>query len=230
MGSALRLARGLAGSCAHRLRRLPCRPPGDAGADGCTPSPPMPSRKPSTTSPRSTRTSCASPARSRSRRCRPDRAGARRSRTRQRGRCQPSPARARSRASTMARRTAEDRHPRQGRRRCLRVRRTGDAAGRSQSPCQRHLATAASGWWSASAPSTRRWSSARWQLALTEAEKLRPAPKFIVFCAFTFDPEAAKDIDETQWPGVTAAQGPDEHRPADRGPEEGRAPATRASG
>jgi adenine-specific DNA-methyltransferase len=40
-------------------------------------------------------------------------------------------------------------------------------------------------------------------LALSEAEKLRPAPKLIVFCAFTFDPEAAKDIDETQWPGVT---------------------------
>lgn len=40
-------------------------------------------------------------------------------------------------------------------------------------------------------------------LALNEAEKLRPTPKFIVFCAFTFDPEAAKDIDETRWPGVT---------------------------
>ena len=40
-------------------------------------------------------------------------------------------------------------------------------------------------------------------LALSEAEKLRPAPKFIVFCAFTFDPEAAKDIDEVRWPGVT---------------------------
>jgi len=41
------------------------------------------------------------------------------------------------------------------------------------------------------------------ELALTEAEKLRPAPKFVVFCAFTFDPEAAKDIDEVNWPGVT---------------------------
>ncbi|MEQ1718159.1 MAG: site-specific DNA-methyltransferase [Hyphomicrobium sp.] len=41
------------------------------------------------------------------------------------------------------------------------------------------------------------------EMALSEAEKLRPAPKFIVFCAFTFDPEAAKDIDETNWPGVT---------------------------
>ena len=25
----------------------------------------------------------------------------------------------------------------------------------------------------------------------------------VVFCAFTFDPEAAKDIDEVDWPGVT---------------------------
>jgi adenine-specific DNA-methyltransferase len=41
------------------------------------------------------------------------------------------------------------------------------------------------------------------EMALSEAEKLRPAPKFIVFCAFTFDPEAAKDIDEINWPGVT---------------------------
>ncbi len=40
-------------------------------------------------------------------------------------------------------------------------------------------------------------------LALTEAEKLRPAPRFIIFCAFTFDPEVAKDIDEINWPGVT---------------------------
>lgn len=41
------------------------------------------------------------------------------------------------------------------------------------------------------------------ELALTEAESLRPAPKFVLFCAFTFDPEAAKDIDEVNWPGVT---------------------------
>jgi adenine-specific DNA-methyltransferase len=41
------------------------------------------------------------------------------------------------------------------------------------------------------------------ELALTEAETLRPSPKFILFCAFTFDPEAAKDIDEVNWPDVT---------------------------
>ena len=39
--------------------------------------------------------------------------------------------------------------------------------------------------------------------ALDEAESLRPSPKFIIFCAFTFDPEAAKDIDEVKWAGVT---------------------------
>jgi adenine-specific DNA-methyltransferase len=40
-------------------------------------------------------------------------------------------------------------------------------------------------------------------LAIEEAEKLVPKPKVIVFAAFQFDPEAAKDIDETKWPGVT---------------------------
>lgn len=40
-------------------------------------------------------------------------------------------------------------------------------------------------------------------MALNEAEKLRPSPKYVIFCAFDFDPEAAKDIDETNWPGVT---------------------------
>ena len=39
--------------------------------------------------------------------------------------------------------------------------------------------------------------------ALNEAESLRPSAKFVVFCAFAFDPEAAKDIDETKWAGVT---------------------------
>ena len=38
--------------------------------------------------------------------------------------------------------------------------------------------------------------------ALQEAETLRPQPKVIVFAAFQFDPEAAKDIDETNWPGI----------------------------
>lgn len=40
-------------------------------------------------------------------------------------------------------------------------------------------------------------------MALDEAETLRPAPKLIIFVAFQFDPEAAKDIDEMNWPGVT---------------------------
>jgi adenine-specific DNA-methyltransferase len=40
-------------------------------------------------------------------------------------------------------------------------------------------------------------------LAIEEAQKLVPKPKIIVFASFEFDPEAAKDIDETDWPGVT---------------------------
>ncbi|HMG76984.1 MAG TPA: site-specific DNA-methyltransferase [Pyrinomonadaceae bacterium] len=40
-------------------------------------------------------------------------------------------------------------------------------------------------------------------LALEEAQQLIPKPKIVVFAAFEFDPEAAKDIDETDWPGVT---------------------------
>lgn len=39
--------------------------------------------------------------------------------------------------------------------------------------------------------------------AIEEAQTLVPKPKLIVFAAFQFDPEAARDIDETQWPGVT---------------------------
>jgi len=40
-------------------------------------------------------------------------------------------------------------------------------------------------------------------LAIEEAQKLVPKPTIIVFAAFQFDPEASKDIDETNWPGVT---------------------------
>jgi adenine-specific DNA-methyltransferase len=39
--------------------------------------------------------------------------------------------------------------------------------------------------------------------AIDEAQTLVPRPKLVVFAAFQFDPEAAKDIDETNWPGVT---------------------------
>lgn len=39
--------------------------------------------------------------------------------------------------------------------------------------------------------------------AIEEAQTLVPKPKLIVFAAFQFDSEAAKDIDETKWPGVT---------------------------
>ena len=40
------------------------------------------------------------------------------------------------------------------------------------------------------------------ELAMREAGDLFPRPKMIVFCAFTFDPEAAKDIDATK--GIVA--------------------------
>ncbi|MGI9250411.1 MAG: site-specific DNA-methyltransferase [Pseudohongiellaceae bacterium] len=42
--------------------------------------------------------------------------------------------------------------------------------------------------------------------AIQEAEKHRPKPEIIIFVAFQFDPEAAKDIEETDWPGVTLLQ------------------------
>lgn len=40
-------------------------------------------------------------------------------------------------------------------------------------------------------------------MAMDEVERLRPAPKLVIFAAFQFDPEAAKDIDEFIYPGVT---------------------------
>ena len=40
-------------------------------------------------------------------------------------------------------------------------------------------------------------------LAIDEAASLVPRVRLLVFAAFRFDPEAAKDIDETRWPGVT---------------------------
>jgi adenine-specific DNA-methyltransferase len=41
------------------------------------------------------------------------------------------------------------------------------------------------------------------ELALEEASHLFPKPKIVVFAAFQFDPEASKDIDEANFPGVT---------------------------
>jgi len=38
--------------------------------------------------------------------------------------------------------------------------------------------------------------------AIDEAGHLKPNPKIVIFAAFQFDPEAAKDIDETDWQGV----------------------------
>lgn len=44
------------------------------------------------------------------------------------------------------------------------------------------------------------------ELALEEAGTLRPKPQIVLFCAFHFDPEAKKDIEETNWPGITLLQ------------------------
>jgi adenine-specific DNA-methyltransferase len=41
------------------------------------------------------------------------------------------------------------------------------------------------------------------ELAMDEARTLKPKPDIILFCAFHFDPEARKDIEETNWPGMT---------------------------
>jgi len=41
------------------------------------------------------------------------------------------------------------------------------------------------------------------EAAIEEAHKLVPKPALVIFAALQFDPEAAKDIDETNWPGVT---------------------------
>lgn len=40
------------------------------------------------------------------------------------------------------------------------------------------------------------------ELAIEEAQHIKPTPELLLFAAFQFDPEAAKDIDETNWAGV----------------------------
>jgi adenine-specific DNA-methyltransferase len=40
------------------------------------------------------------------------------------------------------------------------------------------------------------------ELAIEEAESIRPSASILLFCAFAFEEEAAKDIDEANWPGV----------------------------
>jgi len=41
------------------------------------------------------------------------------------------------------------------------------------------------------------------ELAIEEAQTLVPKPQIVIYASFQFDPEAAKDIDELNWPGVT---------------------------
>jgi adenine-specific DNA-methyltransferase len=40
------------------------------------------------------------------------------------------------------------------------------------------------------------------ELAIEEAQTIVPRPTILIFAAFQFDPEAAKDIDQINWPGV----------------------------
>lgn len=40
------------------------------------------------------------------------------------------------------------------------------------------------------------------ELAINEARSLKSKPDFVIFAAFHFDPEAAKDIDQINWQGV----------------------------
>jgi len=40
-------------------------------------------------------------------------------------------------------------------------------------------------------------------MAIEDAISIVPKPSIIIFAAFQFDPEASKDIDETNWPGMT---------------------------
>lgn len=41
------------------------------------------------------------------------------------------------------------------------------------------------------------------EMAINEARSLKEKPDFVIFAAFHFDPEAAKDIDQMEWKGVT---------------------------
>lgn len=41
------------------------------------------------------------------------------------------------------------------------------------------------------------------EMALNEAEELRPKPNYIIFAAFQFGPEASHILDDTKWAGVT---------------------------
>jgi adenine-specific DNA-methyltransferase len=51
------------------------------------------------------------------------------------------------------------------------------------------------------------------ELALEEARTLKPKPEIILFCAFHFDSEARKDIEETNWPGITLLEAQMNARP-----------------
>ena len=78
-----------------------------------------------------------------------------------------------------------------------------DASGRRWLSRVQARPIARNGSWRHSVPMMRRWSSGRWHSPSKRRRALSPSRKIIVFAAFQFDPEASKDIDETNWPGVT---------------------------
>ena len=53
------------------------------------------------------------------------------------------------------------------------------------------------------APEHEPMPPAQVELALLEANKLFPKPKFVIFAAFQFDPIAVNNIEQTNWQGVT---------------------------
>jgi adenine-specific DNA-methyltransferase len=63
--------------------------------------------------------------------------------------------------------------------------------------------TTRNGWWFVLALNMLHLEQRTVELALEEARTLKPKPEIILFCAFHFDSEARKDIEETNWPGIT---------------------------
>ncbi|MGH9945004.1 MAG: site-specific DNA-methyltransferase, partial [Pyrinomonadaceae bacterium] len=52
------------------------------------------------------------------------------------------------------------------------------------------------------APEHQPMPPAQVEAALLEANKLFPKPKFVIFAAFQFDPQAVNNIEQTNWQGV----------------------------
>ena len=160
MGGAVRPARGLARRRGRAVRGVPRRAPGDAGGDGRVDQGPCRVRD----ALRQARDRQDPPAHHRPVLGRggagADGAEPRRGRAAGGGRRLGRPLGRDLAADALARRADEDRHPRQGRRDAEARRARGDP-GLPASARLGHRSTPASGRWSASAPSTRRWSRSR---------------------------------------------------------------------